>query len=567
MRFFANSVGWCAGLALVGLVGCGADGSSSDSLGGSSVHGSEQALSTSGQAAGPGRAAADSEASGLPSGYVVTPYGLVHESCITEVSPGDTVELEDSRPAHLRRARGESKRIPRCQHPRLDSQGRALTAMEVGGLNRTVAASEHVRQAVPRSTPPPAVGPHAATAEISVPAGTSGLSSTWNVPGNGASSGGPVYLWPGLEDPSPSSMVLQPVLAWKYDTSARARQWRLENWYGVDSTYVKSATTIQVYTGDTITGTVTGSDCNESTGICSSWTVSSQDVTRGTSPTPVTLTGVSKRMTRVFGGVTEVWNISSCSQLPSGPMMNLQTSYRTMGGSWKTGSYDIRQFTQSPWCYYDIWNASNSSWTSVFLGFWNGASDYALSFDTSDSRRYTGLGDWAYWQYKAECDTAELVTGLSGNPSNGRAHSVLCSYDGQVNSKLLRPSWSVAGSFANGDWRRDLSTGDWDWGYFKGECASDEAVTGISQTTDGKLATLLCTRMWTETVAGACTTRVFSSGDSMGTSQTLGAGVDWAYGYYKGQCNSPGEVVKGVSRHTQTGGIHAILCCPTGIVD
>jgi hypothetical protein len=39
---------------------------------------------------------------------------------------------------------------------------------------------------------------------------------------------------------------------------------------------------------------------------------------------------------------------------------------------------------------------------------------------------------------------------------------------------------------------------------------------------------------------------------------------DWDYGFYKGECGNTEIVtglVAGVSRHPQSGAVHAILCC------
>ena len=118
-----------------------------------------------------------------------------------------------------------------------------------------------------------------------------------------------------------------------------------------------------------------------------------------------------------------------------------------------------------------------------------------MSFDTGDFRAYTGLADWAPGQYKSECFTADWVVGVSADTNTKRAHSVLCAYDGNVNSKLLNPSFSVPVDFSTSSVSRDTTgyVGDWDPDHFKGECAFNEAVTGVAQDTSGKLTNPLHT--------------------------------------------------------------------------
>ncbi|HKQ68496.1 MAG TPA: M23 family metallopeptidase [Polyangiaceae bacterium] len=176
----------------------------------------------------------------------------------------------------------------------------------------------------------------------------------------------------------------------------------------------------------------------------------------------------------------------------------------------------------------------------------------ARVFDNGDSRGFTGDGDWAFNRYKAECNADAYVFGMSASTSGARAHSALC-FGGGTN---LVTGAGVTVDFSSISTQRDSTTGDWDVGFYKGECAANEAVTGVSQTTSGRLASVRCTPMTSDTVLTTCTAREYDTGDNRGL---VGSG-DWAPFYFKGECGV-GEVVKGVSASTATGAAHKILCC------
>lgn len=164
-----------------------------------------------------------------------------------------------------------------------------------------------------------------------------------------------------------------------------------------------------------------------------------------------------------------------------------------------------------------------------------------------DQRGFTGDGDWDVGRTKAECASLAAVTGLSTDSFGGPAHSILCLGPQGANNT------PVTVDFAFGDSRRDTSTGDWDPGFTKGECASNERVIGISEDNAGPLSRIQCARA---TPMTNCHTVVFANGDNRGTTST----GDWAPGFFKGECRDL-EAVKGVSKVSCGGAPHAILCC------
>jgi hypothetical protein len=501
----------------------------------------------------------------IPAGYVATASGYKHASCVLTLAPGDSIVDRGDQGSDVQNADGTVRRVLPCPYPALSSDGRVMASSE----GQVMASSDPAEQAAsPRlgesDLRPADTSFFPAREEATSVAPIQALFSVWNVPGFRANENGndisQIDLWPGLEDASPSHWVLQPVMEVFAESS-----WVIEPVYNNLGNQI-TGQSITVDEGDTIVGSATGSNCNASTGICSTWTVQVGDETKRTSTPPLVINGFGSVAKRVIAAVLELhtspFDVTSCLSLPSNPLPNFVTSWEGFDGNWNNPPYSIVRNAQSPDCLYDAWPAPNAGTNSVYLGWTTGYPPYGQAFDDGDTRGYVTVPDWAPNQYKAECGVNDWVIGLSASPETGRAHSALCSYQGNVNSKLLNPAWTTAVDFSTTTTNRDGSVADWDYGFFKGECATNEAVTGVAQTTDGKLTKVLCTRMYDRKVSGACYPRIFETGENRGN--TTGT-TDWAFGYYKGQCDSPTSttVVKGVSRVTSTGQAHAILCCPT----
>jgi hypothetical protein len=175
-------------------------------------------------------------------------------------------------------------------------------------------------------------------------------------------------------------------------------------------------------------------------------------------------------------------------------------------------------------------------------------------FDAGDSRGYTGDMDWAGGEFKGECAANELGMGLSTSADGlSRAHSLLCASTSPVaNFTAVQTTVNVTSS--------DFGFGihgaaDWDAGFFKGECNSDAVVTGLAQSPSGALNHFRCSSV--AATGTSCRARVISGANNQ---ETPGAGFDWAFGYFKGECGQ-GSAVAGVSRSPSTGAVHAVLCC------
>jgi hypothetical protein len=186
-----------------------------------------------------------------------------------------------------------------------------------------------------------------------------------------------------------------------------------------------------------------------------------------------------------------------------------------------------------------------------------------LPFDQITTRQYTADGDWAAGQLKGECADGQLVTGVSASKTSARAHSILCTAAG-VPMNMYPPRGitldiSAGSSRSTGTSSVPWGTAiDWDGGFNKAQCASNEAITGVSQTTAGRIAKVRCTPMETplSVAAGGCYPRIFSTADNRGNVDAN----EWATGFWRGEC-AAGEIPVGISANTGSGAAHAIYCC------
>jgi hypothetical protein len=172
-----------------------------------------------------------------------------------------------------------------------------------------------------------------------------------------------------------------------------------------------------------------------------------------------------------------------------------------------------------------------------------------LVFDGTSTQRSNKAGDWRYGFWKAEVGDAEVMTGLSMSASTGRAHAALArgGSDGwrypHNSCRVVTFAWGDAGA-----------TWDWSSGRFKGECARNEYVAGVAQSTSGQMDSLLCCPG--SVAKNSCTPKQFEWGDSREASNS----GDWDATYFKGECGT-GRYVAGVSRDPSSGRPSTLLCC------
>jgi uncharacterized protein YgiM (DUF1202 family) len=100
----------------------------------------------------------------------------------------------------------------------------------------------------------------------------------------------------------------------------------------------------------------------------------------------------------------------------------------------------------------------------------------ALRFYGQDGGSF-GANDWDPTFWKATCPAGAAIRGVSRDTEGRYAHAALCDSGTAGGS----PAAVLSGP---GDQRRGGRVGDWDWGYYKLECREGEYVSGVSQSTD-----------------------------------------------------------------------------------
>lgn len=268
----------------------------------------------------------------LPEGYVVTPHGLVHRSCVRLIAPGERVNALGT----VTRASGEREQLPLCRYPRLNAHTRQPI---ITGPGVTQAVNGWVEDAYWTS---------------SVPLGS--MSANFNVPTAPTSNGATIFFFPGAE-PGDGSTILQPVLQYGTSAAGGGNYWTAASWFCCPAGWSNHSTLINVNAGDTMLGTMTstcsGSSCN--------WTIVTTDSTSGASTT-LAADNVTSQFVWNLGGVLEAYSLTSCAQYPAaGTIAFTNIALKNQSGSPMTPSWTNWVGTVTPTCGYAVTSTPTSA--------------------------------------------------------------------------------------------------------------------------------------------------------------------------------------------------------------
>jgi len=106
-----------------------------------------------------------------------------------------------------------------------------------------------------------------------------------------------------------------------------------------------------------------------------------------------------------------------------------------------------------------------------------------------DHRRASRAGDWDFGYFKSECGNNEYVSGISMNPQTKKLHGLRCASANLASGGTANCETHLVSQEDRGD----TSYGDWDFGYFKGQCSPGKVIYGVSTgTTTGEPHRILC---------------------------------------------------------------------------
>jgi len=274
----------------------------------------------------------------VPEGYVITPMGYFHPSCVQELAEGDIVREDEKAIEHKD---GSFESIPDCAFPHYTPAGEKVPLDGEG--TEDGAGNE----------PPAIVHDYIELATMKKDLFYYGeLRANWLVPPAPTSHDGQViYLFPGLEDyRSNHTTILQPVLGWNATPGGRGFKnvWSLASWNCCVAHTIQHSPFIATATGDNIFGQMFMA-CKPGAPRCGSFTVNTVDSTTGTSTELKKTSSFGRSFNWAFGGALEVYNVSKCSDYPSNSNGSTQFFYLGLFDQ------DLQPVTQN-WVDWDRWH-------------------------------------------------------------------------------------------------------------------------------------------------------------------------------------------------------------------
>ncbi|WP_206064268.1 hypothetical protein [Oleiagrimonas sp. C23AA] len=283
---------------------------------------------------------ASSQPAGVPGNYVVTPNGYFDPSCVRTLHAGETLRKD----GRIRGANGALQAANVCTRAHFTLNG---VRVMPNGLRYLGSAS-----ADNASGTEPEQSGWVMSANYSSNSPIGRIVATWTVPAApSAQQDAVIYFFPGLEQLPNVQSILQPVLGWN---SYGGKAWTLASWNCCVSGTTYHSAPVAAHTGDVVVGD-TYSTC--AAGVdCSTWKIDSRDTTTG--QTSSLTTNPYADLNWVYGGVLEVYNVSTCSEYPaSSPIVfhNIQV-YRRDGSRVASPPWNSSADTSgiNPQCNYNL---------------------------------------------------------------------------------------------------------------------------------------------------------------------------------------------------------------------
>jgi hypothetical protein len=305
---------------------------------------------------------------GVPSNYLLTPNGFFHPSCVIAIR-SDEVWGSDL----VIRGRDGSvhDRILPCPYARYSRQGTAIE-MESASAPRG-SASIHPGPSASTHHPHDTYDGWLVFYDYygSVDTGSS-ISTEWAVPLPPSNVGAQDIAF--FNDFETYDYILQPVL----DFSELPNQWAIESENCCPSGNDLQSSLVAVSPGDIIQGLVTATDC-DAAGVCTTWTVTTTDLTTGMS-TVLNTNAAGEAAVELNPGVLETYDVTSCDMLPANGEITFENTLTNAAGVTVHKPYTFYNCADTDGCDAGI---PASLPTDCGYGGFSSGSRFTLTFGTS----------------------------------------------------------------------------------------------------------------------------------------------------------------------------------------
>jgi hypothetical protein len=299
---------------------------------------------------------------GVPSNYVITPFGYFHPSCVLQLNKGEHMDVGGM----LHHADGSTAQVGPCQYPRYMPSGELVAAPSQ--TNNSVTEQD-------QGTPIQLSITHSwiENSEIFTSGGLGEEVSTWTVPPFPLiNEGQDVAFFPGLQTAygAGQDSILQPVIEYVGGV------WYAASWNCCQSGTVWESTPIVVNPGDTMLGT-TVMTCAAGTTNCRTWNVITEDQTTHQS-TELSNTPTGYEIYFATGGALEVYYVNQCLDYPPNGSISINTllydsNFNQIANPGWSGALALPSSAQ-PQCNYGV--ATTATQTTLTYG--TGGPSYGL---------------------------------------------------------------------------------------------------------------------------------------------------------------------------------------------
>jgi hypothetical protein len=234
----------------------------------------------------------------VPDGYLATPMGYFHPSCVKQVANGDILHPDELAIEHID---GSFDAMTACAYPHFSARGEMAPA---------------VSSADAKGGEPPYIG-HSWMEAVQIETGSSygEITSEFKVPDAPTSHDGQtIYFFPGMQDTNDVATIIQPVLGWNaYYTI----EWGIASWNCCAKGTTYYSTPEPTEPGHVIYGEMKNT-CSAGTLSCSKWDITTKDLTSGAHTELKNSSSQHQTFNWGFANVLEVYSVSTCSDYPAG---------------------------------------------------------------------------------------------------------------------------------------------------------------------------------------------------------------------------------------------------------